>query len=110
MSMIVEYTGRRTEITSKLKQQAEEGLARIERVTNRCTSAHIILTEDKYRQIAEVTVHCRNEDFVASCEAADMEQALREALTTVEQQAIKSKERFTTVRARPKPPIQEIPA
>ena len=48
--MIVEYTGRKTAITSKLKQLAEESLARIERVTNRCTSAHIVLKEDKYRQ------------------------------------------------------------
>ncbi|HEV2576426.1 MAG TPA: ribosome-associated translation inhibitor RaiA [Acidobacteriaceae bacterium] len=110
MSMIVEYTGRRTEITSKLKQLTEEGLARIELVANRCTSAHIVLTEDKYRHIAEITVHCRNEDLVTSCEASDMEQALREALATIEQQAIKSKERFTTVRSRPKPPVQELSA
>ena len=108
--MIVEYTGRRTAVTPNLKQLAEEGLARIERVSNRCTSAHIILTEDKYRHIAEITVHCRNEDLVASCEATDMEQALREALTRVEQQAIKSKERFTTVRSRPKPGPQELSA
>ena len=101
--MIVEYTGRRTAVTQKLKQQAEEGLATVERVSNRCTSAHIILTADKHRHIAEITVQCRNESLVASCEAADMEQALREALTAIEKQAIKSKERFTTVRSHPKP-------
>jgi putative sigma-54 modulation protein len=100
--MIVEYTGRKTAITSKLKELTEEGLARIERVTNRCTSAHIILTEDKYRQIAEVSVQCRNESLVANSEATDMEQALREALAAVEKQAIKSKERYTTVRSHPK--------
>jgi putative sigma-54 modulation protein len=103
MSMIVEYTGRKTAITSKLKQLTEEGLARIERVTNRCTSAHIILTEDKYRHIAEISVQCRNESLVANCEATDMEQALREALAAVEKQAVKSKERYTTVRSHPKP-------
>lgn len=108
--MIVEYTGRRTAVTPKLKELAEEGLARIELIANRCTSAHIILTEDKYRQQAELTVHCRNEDLVASCEAAEMEQALREALATIEKQAIKSKERFTTVRGRPKPLTPELSA
>jgi putative sigma-54 modulation protein len=101
--MIVEYTGRKTAITPNLKQLAEEGLARIERVANRCTSAHIILTEEKYRHIAEITLQCRNESLVASCEAAEMEQALREAVTAVEKQAVKSKERFTTVRSHPKP-------
>ena len=39
-----------------------------------------------------------------------MEQALREALTTIEQQAIKSKERFTTVRSHPKPVVEELSA
>ena len=100
--MNVEYTGRNTAITPKLRTQAEAGLQRIDRVTNRCTSAHVIFTEDKYRNIAELTVQCRNETFVATCEAADMEQALRDALYTVEQQAIRSKERFATVRSRPR--------
>jgi putative sigma-54 modulation protein len=102
MSMNVEYTGRHTTVTTKLKEQAEAGLERIARVTNRCTNAHIILTEDKYRQIAEVTVQCRGENLVASSESTDMEQALRDALYTVEQQAIRSKERFATVRSHPK--------
>lgn len=108
--MIVEYTGRRTAVTPKLKQLAEEGLARTELIANRCTSAHIVLTEDKYRQQAEITVHCRNEDLVASSEAAEMEQALREALATIEKQAVKSKERYTTVRSRPKPSAEQLSA
>jgi len=107
--MIVEYTGRRTAVTSKQKQIAEEGLARIERVSNRCTSAHIVLTEDKYRQRAEITVQCRNESLVASSEASDMEQALREALTAIEKQAIRSKERYATARSHPRP-VQALSA
>jgi putative sigma-54 modulation protein len=101
--MILEYTGRKTAVTPNLKQLAEEGLARIERVTNRCTSAHIILTEEKHRHIAEITLQCRNDSLVATSEAADMEHALREALAAIEKQAIKSKERYTTVRNHPKP-------
>ena len=100
--MNVEYTGRNTTVTAKLRAQAEAGLSRIDRVANRCTNAHVIVTEDKYRKIAEVTVQCRNETFVATCESTEMEQALRDALYTVEQQAIRSKERFTTVRSRPR--------
>lgn len=103
MSMNVEYTGRRTTITPQLKELTEAGLERIKKVTNRCTKAHIILTEDKYRKIADITVQCRGENLVATCEATDMEQALREALDKVEQQGIRSKERFTTVRSHPKP-------
>jgi putative sigma-54 modulation protein len=104
--MNVEYTGRNIAATAKLKAQAEAGLIRIDRVANRCTNAHVILSEDKYRKIAEVTVQCRNENFVATCESTDIEQALRDALYTVEQQAIRSKERFTTVRSRVTKPVQ----
>jgi putative sigma-54 modulation protein len=101
--MIVEYTGRHTTVTPKLKTQAEAGLERIKRVTNRSTKAHIILTEDKYRKIADVAVQCRGENLVATFEATDMEQALREALYAVEKQAIRSKERYQTARSHRKP-------
>lgn len=101
--MTIEYTGRHTVVTAKLKSQTEAGMARIDLVTNRCTSAHIILTEDKYRKIAEVSVQCRGESLVATCEGTDMEAALHDALQKVEQQAIRHKERFATVRYHPKP-------
>jgi putative sigma-54 modulation protein len=96
--MIIEYTGRQTIVTAKLKEQAQAGMERIDRVANRCTSAHVILTEDKYRKIAEVTVQCRGESLVATCEASEMESALHDALHKVELQAIRHKEKFATVR------------
>lgn len=108
--MIVEYTGRQTVITAKLKAQAEAGLALVEKVANRCTSAHVILTEDKYRKIAEVTVQCRGEQLVARCESTEMETALHDALQKVEQQAIKHKEKFATVRSHSKPVPSETEA
>jgi len=96
--MIVEFTGRHTTVTAKLKELAQVGLERICKVTNRCTSAHVILTEDKYRRIAEVTLLCRGESLVARCEGTEMESVLREALMKVEMQAVKHKERYVTVR------------
>jgi putative sigma-54 modulation protein len=101
--MNIEYTGRHTAVTAKLKEQTEAALTRIARVTNRCTNAHIILTEDKHRQIAEVTLQCRGDVLVATSESTVMETALHDALAKVEQQAIRSKEKFATVRDHPKP-------
>ncbi len=100
--MNVEYTGRQTTITAKLRAQAEAGLARIAKVVDRSASAHLILTEDKYRKIAEVTVKCRQGELVATCEAAEMESALHDALQKVEQQAIRNNKRFDTVTRHPK--------
>ena len=101
--MIMEYTGRHTTVTPKLKTIAEAGMVRIDRVTNRCTSAHVILTEDKYRKIAEVSVLCRGENLVATSESTEMETALHDVLQKVELQAIRHKERHATVRNRRKP-------
>ena len=105
--MNVEYTGRHTTITAKLKAQAEAGFARIAKVVDRSATAHLILTEDKYRKIAEVTVKCRTGELVATCEAAEMEAALHDALQKVEQQAIKNKERFDTITRHAKPEMVE---
>ncbi len=50
--MDVDYTGRQTTITKKLKLQAEEGLAAIAKIVGNSGSVHVILSTDKYRQIA----------------------------------------------------------
>jgi putative sigma-54 modulation protein len=105
--MNVEYTGRQTQITVKLKAQAEAGLARIAKVVDRSAAAHVILTEDKYRKIAEVTVRCRNGELVATCESTEMETALHDALQKVEQQAIKNKDRFDTITRHAKVQVAE---
>jgi len=105
--MNVEYTGRQTTITAKLKLQAEAGIARIAKVVDRSATAHVILTEDKYRKIAEVTIRCRHGELVATCEDTDMEQALHDALQKVEHQAIKNKDRFDTITRHAKPEVVE---
>lgn len=107
--MTIEFTGRRTAVTPDLKAIAKAGMERLALVTNRCTSAHFIFSEDKYRKIAEINLQCRNESLVATCESTDMAAALRDALQKVEMQAIRHKERFATVRARPRPEIEITP-
>ena len=101
--MNVEYTGRGTTITSKQTKLAESELARIDTIIGRMVSAHVILSEDKYRKIAEVTMLTANETLVARSEGTDMLQALHDALKTIELQAIRHKERKMTVERQAKP-------
>jgi putative sigma-54 modulation protein len=96
--MDVEYTGRQTTVTKKLKSQAEAGLARIAKIVGNAGSAHIILTVDKYRQIAEVTIQTRSFKLVATCKSTDMVTALHDALAKIEQQAIRQKKRKVTIK------------
>ena len=100
--MNVEVTGRQTAVTPKLKQQAQDGLQQIATIVGKTGNCHVILTEDKYRNIAEVTVKGKEIEFVASAEGADMSIALHNALARVEQQTIRHNQRQTTVRRHPK--------
>jgi putative sigma-54 modulation protein len=104
--MDVEYTGRQTTITKKLKLQAEAGLARIAKIIGNSGSVHVILSSDKYRQIADMTVQTKHYKLVARCEATDMEMALRDALETIEKQAIKQKKKFGTSKRHPKADVK----
>jgi putative sigma-54 modulation protein len=105
--MIVEYTGRQTVVTQKYKDQAEAGLRAIEKIVSDATSAKVILTVDKYRKIAEVTVTDGSYVMVATCESADMMTALRDALAKVEQQAVRHRQKSTTTMRHPRTPDKE---
>ena len=104
--MDVEYTGRQTTITKKLKLQAEAGLTRIVKIVGNSGSVHVILSTDKYRKIADLTVQTRNHKLVARCEATDMEIALRDALVKIEQQAIRHKKKYGTIKRHPKTDVK----
>ena len=100
--MQVEYTGRQISITPSLRRLAEEGLDRVGKVVGRSCSAHVILTEEKYRHTAEVTVQTKFQTIVGLCESPVMETALRDALAKAEFQAIKHKDKFRTRTREPK--------
>jgi putative sigma-54 modulation protein len=105
--MPVECTGRQVAITRPLRTLAEEGIERIAKILGKITSAHVVLTAEKYRQIAEVTIKTRACTLVALCESsASMETALREALVKVETQATRYKDKQRSRKRKPKPEKQ----
>jgi putative sigma-54 modulation protein len=104
--MDVEYTGRQTTITKKLKVQAEAGLARVAKIVGTSGSVHVILSTDKYRQIAEITVQTRHQKLVARCEGTEMEVVLHDALEKMERQAIRHKKKSATIKRHPKTDVK----
>ena len=101
--MHIEFVGRHCDVTGKLKAEATGYLERIVLIASQATSARVILTEDKYRRIAEVELLTPGGDLVAKCEGTDMMQVLHDALRRVEQQAVKHNQRDQTIRDHPKP-------
>jgi putative sigma-54 modulation protein len=107
--MPVECTGRQVVVTRPLRTLAEEGMERIGKVLGRITSAHVVLTVEKHRQIAEVTVNTRACTLVALCESStSMEAALRDALSKAESQATRFRDRQRTRKRQPKQEKQEV--
>jgi putative sigma-54 modulation protein len=104
--MDVEYTGRQTTITKKLKLQTESGLARIAKIVGSSGNVHVILSTDKYRQIAEITVQTRHQKLVARCESTEIGVALHDALVKIEQQAIRHKKKSGTIKRHPKSDVK----
>lgn len=104
--MVVEYTGRQTAVTKKIRQQVEAGLERIEKVAGVAVGVQVTLTSDKRRQIADIRVQTRSQKLVAACESSDMEAALKEALEKIERQALRHKKRTGTIKRHPKGEIK----
>lgn len=100
--MGVEYTGRQTAITKKLKQQVEEGLARIEKVIGNAVGVQVTLTANKHRQIADIRIQTKSHKLTAASQSSDMEAALKGALEKIERQAVRHKKRTGTIKRHPK--------
>ncbi len=100
--MQAEYTGRQVNITPALRRLGDEGIERIVKVLPKVVGAHIVLTSEKYRKTADVTVKMRAGKIVGFAESNNMETALREALNRAETQAIRSRKRIAAIKRQPK--------
>lgn len=92
--MNVEYTGRQYEITPAVRKQIEHGLSKIKKVLGDNFDTHVILTVEKHRHKAEITITVRNHPIVGVAEATEMTSAVSEALDRIDRQAVKYKSRY----------------
>jgi putative sigma-54 modulation protein len=92
--MNVEYTGRQYEITPITRKQVEGGLEKIQKILG-TFETHVILSTEKHRHIAEITISVRNHaPIVGLSEAQEMIMAIGRALDKIERQAVKYKTRW----------------
>ena len=93
--MNVEYTGRQFDITPAIRKQVETGLEKIQKMLGSNFDSHVILSAEKHRQIAEITITVRNRaPIVGLGEAGDMISAISSALARIDRQAVKYKTRW----------------
>jgi putative sigma-54 modulation protein len=100
--MQAEYTGRQLAVTPALRRIGDEGIERIAKVLTKVVGVHIVLTSEKYRKTADITVKMRAGKIVGFAESNNMESALREALARAETQAIRWRKRWNAIKRQPK--------
>src|SRR5664279_6236810 len=102
--MSVEYLARQYEITPAVRDEVEEGLGKLSKILGESIKSKVILTNEKHRFIAEITIKRRRGLIVGLAEATDMVSAVNEALEHIETQALKSngRRRATTRKAKDK--------
>jgi len=87
--MKVNYTGRHMELTEPLKQFTKERLVKMATYLDDIIDVHVILSVEKHRHTAEITLKTRASAFVASATTDDMYTSITQAAEKLEAQAHK---------------------
>jgi putative sigma-54 modulation protein len=88
----VRITGRHVQITEALRSYAESKVGNLHLDYPRIIEAHVILDVEKYRQFAEIILHCSNHiTLEATAETSDMYASIDSAIDKIAQQMRKYK-------------------
>jgi putative sigma-54 modulation protein len=94
--MKVNYTGRHMELTEPLKQFTKERLDKMATYLDDIIDVHVILSVEKHRHSAEITLKTRASAFVASATTDDMYASITQAVDKLEGQAHKLQDKRNT--------------
>jgi putative sigma-54 modulation protein len=107
--MTVEYFGRQYEITPAIRDEVESGLGKLTKILGDNFKSKVILTVEKHRHIAEITVKRRRGHLVGLAEATDMVAAVSQALEHIETQVLRYNGRRRTTHRKAKDKTWQAP-
>ncbi|MBK8230576.1 MAG: ribosome-associated translation inhibitor RaiA [Candidatus Eisenbacteria bacterium] len=87
--MEITTTGRRFKLTGEVKEFAEKRISKLSKYFDRITEAHLVLAEEKYRQIAELTLHANGTELISREESTDMMSSIDHVVDRMEAQVKK---------------------
>lgn len=92
----VNLTFRNTEPSDAVKTYANEKIINaISKYVHKNTKAHLVLSVEKNRHIAEVSFHTDGSDFQAKEETTDMYSSIDKLIDVINHQLRKNKEKMT---------------
>jgi putative sigma-54 modulation protein len=92
--MNVEFTGRQYEVTPAVRKQVEHGLEKLSKILGDTFDTHVVLSTEKRRHKAEITVLVRASSLVGVAEASDMTSAVNEAIEKIDRQAVRYRTKY----------------
>jgi len=89
--MNLNVSGHHVEVTPALRGYVQSKLERITRHFDHVIDAHVILSVDKLKQKAEITLHVRGKDLHCASEEQDMYAAIDLMTDKLDRQVLKHK-------------------
>jgi putative sigma-54 modulation protein len=101
--MRIDFTGRQMEVSPDLRLYTEERLRKLTRLLHDRFDIHVILTAEKHRRIAEITLKFRDHILVGIEQTGDARSSINGALDKLERQTVRFLAKRRTRKRRPKP-------
>jgi len=93
--MNINITGHHIEVTPAIRDYVHSKLDRVIRHFDQVTSVHVILSVEKLKQKAEVTLHVKGKDIHADSTGADLYASIDAVADKLDRQVVKHKEKVT---------------
>lgn len=106
--MKFQITSRHFDLTPEIKTYSEERVRKLKRYFDQIIDVSVILSIEKHRNAAEITLHTNGQNLVGTSEAPEMRAAIDGAVDRIETQLRKHKDRITDRRGRT--PLGEVMA
>lgn len=101
--MQVGFTGRQMDVTEDLRRFTQEHLRKLDRLSHAPSQLHVILTAEKHRRLAEVTLTLKAQTFVGLSESHDAHTSIKVALDKLERQVVRWRQKRVAKKQRSKP-------
>jgi putative sigma-54 modulation protein len=98
--MNLNVSGHHLEVTPAIRGYVQGKLERVKRHFDHVIDAHVILSVDKLRQKAEVTLRLRGKDIHCACEEQDLYAAIDLVVDKLDRQVLKYKAKLGGSRVR----------
>ncbi len=93
--MNLNITGHHVELTPAIREYVNNKMDRVIRHFDNVTSVHVILSVEKLKQKAEVTLHVKGKDIYADSTDADLYAAIDLLADKLDRQVLKHKEKIS---------------